>query len=220
MGTWNGQKIAGAAGVVFVVALLVSAFIVAIPPASDDSAAKFITYFDDHRTMLLVQMLIGVLAIIPGILFISGFWNLLRHDEAEGGIFATATVIAFIVGGAIATAVTGLTGALGYLADGNGLEEGSARTLSLLVTVGCTSGIFAAFAATEGASGYVLLKGSSLPKWLGWVGLAAAVLGLVGVFTVAQSGVFAPFNLFAFAAFLSFAAYVAVVSIFMFLKAK
>jgi hypothetical protein len=220
MATWNGQKLAGAAGVLFIVGTLVSAFIVSPPPSPDESAAKFLAYYSDHRTVLLVQMIIGLLAIIPAILFVAGLWNLLRSEEGEGGILATTAAIGFIIAGAVVTVATGWAGALGYLADGNGLDEGSARTLSLLGTVLCTSGIFVAFATTEAASGYLLLKGSALPKWLGWIGLAAAVIGLAGVFSVAKSGVFAPFGFFSFAAFLSFSAYVVIVSVFMWLRAK
>jgi hypothetical protein len=221
MGTWNGQKLAGAAGVVFIVATLVSAFIVSPPPSPDESAAKFVEYYSDNRTVLLVQMIIAVLADIPAFLFIAGFWQLLRREEGEAGILATATVVAFIVGGAVVTVASGWLGALAYLGDGNGLDEGSARTLSLLGTLSTTSGIFAAFAATEAASGYVLLKGTVLPKWLGWIGLAAAVLALVAVFAVAKSGDwFIPFGIFSFAGFLSFSAYVVLVSVFMWLRPK
>ena len=220
MGTWNGQKLAGAAGIVFIVGTLVSAFIVSPPPAADEPAAKFLTFYSDHRTVLLVQMIIALLANIPAFLFVAGFWNLLRRDEAQGGILATTSIVAFIVTGATVTVATGWLGGLGYLADGNGLDEGSARTLSLLGTMTCTSGIFVAFATTEAASGYLLLKGSVVPKWLGWIGLAAAVIGLLAVFSVAKSGPFAPFDVVSFAAFLSFSAYIVLVSVFMWLRAK
>lgn len=220
MGTWNGQKLAGAAGVLFIVATLASALVVSPPPAPDEAASEFLEYYSDNRTVLLVQMVIGLLANIPAFLFIAGFWNLLRRDEGEGGILATAAAIGFIVAGAVVTIATGWLGALGYLGDGNGLDEGSARTLSLLGTVLCTSGIFVSFATTEAASGYLLLKGSVLPKWLGWVGLAAGVIALVAVFSVAQDGAFAPFGVMSFAAFLSFSLYVVLVSVFMWVRAK
>jgi hypothetical protein len=165
-------------------------------------------------------MLIGLLANIPAFLFVAGFWNLLRRDEAQGGILAAAAAIAFIVGGAVITVATGWAGALGYLGDGNGLDAGSARTLSLLGTIGTTSGIFAAFATTEAASAYLLLKGSVVPKWLGWTGLAAGVLALLATFSVAKSGAFAPFGFFTFAGFLSFSAYVVLLSFFMWQRAK
>lgn len=220
MGIGNGQKLAGAAGVLFIVATLVSAFVVSPPPAADESAAKFLAYYSDNRTALLVQMMIGLLSIVPAVLFVSGLWNLLRKEEVEDGILAAAATIAFIIAGALVMAATGWAGALAYLADGNGLDEGSARTLSLLGTVLCTSGIFAAFATTEATSGYILLKGSILPKWLGWVGLVAGVIAFVGVFSVAQTGVLAPFGFLSFATFLSFSAYIVLVSIFMWLRAK
>jgi hypothetical protein len=220
MASWNGQKLAGAAGIVFVVLTLVGAFVVSPPPSADESAAKFLEYFDDNRSVLLAQMLIGFFSVIPAILFVSGFRNVLRREEAEGGILAASAVIGFILAGAVVLVATGWLGALGYLGDGNGLEEGQARTLSLLGTLVCNSGIFVAFATFEGSSGYVLLNGSTLPKWLGWVGLIVSVLALIAVFSVAKDGVFAPFGPASFLAFLSFSAYVVLVSICMWLRGK
>jgi hypothetical protein len=220
MAQWNGQKLAGAAGILFIILTLVSAFIVSPPPSADESPAKFLEYFNDNRSVLLVQMIIAFFAIIPAILFISGIRNLLLSEEAEGGILTLSAVIGFILAGAVVTIATGWLGALGYLGDGFGLDESSARTLSLLGTVMCNSGIFVGFATFEGASGYLLLKGTKLPTWLGWIGLAAGVLGLVAIFSVAKDGVFMPFGFFSFAAFLSFSAYVLLVSVFMWLRAK
>jgi hypothetical protein len=218
LGTWNGQKLAGAAGIVFIVATLVSAFIVSPPPMADESNAKFVEYFNDHRTVLLVQMIIAVLADIPAFLFIAGFWQLLRSEESAGGILATTSIISYVVGGAVITVASGWLGGMGYLGDGNGLEEGSARMLSVLGTMVCFSGIFAAFAAAQAASGILLLKGTILPRWLGWIGLLAAVISLVALFSVAKSGAFAPFGFVSFAGLLSFSLYVLLVSVFMWLR--
>lgn len=220
MASWNGPKLAAGAGVLFIVLTLISAFIVSPPPSADESPAEFLEYFDDNRSTLLVQMIIGLFAVVPAVLFLSGTRDLLRREEGEGGILAMTAVIGFILSGAVVLVATGWLGGLGYLADGNGLDEGSARTLSLLGTVVCNSAIFIGFATFEGSSGYILLKGTTLPKWLGWVGLAAAVLGLVGVFSVAKDGFFGPFGPASFLAFLSFSAYVLLVSIFMWLRAK
>jgi hypothetical protein len=220
MGQWNGQKLAGAAGIAFIILTLVSAFIVSPPPSADESPAKFLEYFNDNRSVLLVQMIIGLFAVMPAILFLSGVRNLLLSEEAEGGILTLSAVIGFILAGAVVLVATGWLGALGYLGDGNGLDESSARTLSLLGTLVCNSAIFVGFATFEGASGYLLLKGTKLPTWLGWVGLAAGILGIVGIFSVAQDGPFAPFDIASFAAFLSFSAYVLLVSVFMWLRAR
>lgn len=220
MASWNGQKLAGASGILFIVLTLVGAFTVSPPPSADESPAKFLEYFADNRTALLVQMIIGFISVIPAVLFISGLWNLLRREEAEGGILATAAAIGFVLAGAVVLVATGWIGALGYLGDGNGLDESDARTLSLLGSVLCNSAIFVAFATFEGSSAIALLKGSALPKWLGWVGLVVGVLGLIGVFSIAKDGAFAPFGPASFVAFLSFSAYVALVSVFMWLRAK
>ncbi|MEP7216529.1 MAG: DUF4386 family protein [Anaerolineaceae bacterium] len=214
MGTWNGQKLAGAAGILFVVATLASAFIVSPPPSADESPAKFLEFYSDHRSALLAQAIIGVLAIIPAFLFTAGLLNLLRTGEKEGGILAAAAVLSFIAAGAMALLVTAWFGGLAYMSDGNGLDEGAAKTLSVLAGF-MNQGFFAPLALTNGASGYLLLKGSTVPKWVGWIGLLAAALAFVAVFSVAQSGAFTPFGVFSFGAFLSFSLYVVLVSLFM-----
>lgn len=218
MGTWNGQRLAGAAGLLFVVSILVSGFMVAPPPSPDEPATKFLAYYSDHRNVLLVQAILGLLAIIPAFVFAAGLWNLLRSEDREGGVLASAAIFSFIASGALAVLISAWFGALGYLGNGHGLTEDSAKTLSVLAAV-LNQAFFAPLALTTGGSGLLLTRGTSVPRWIGWIGLAAAVLAVVGVFSVANSGVFAPFGIAFFAAFLSFAAYVAVLSVFMWRRA-
>lgn len=75
-------------------------------------------------------------------------------------------------------------------------------------------------ALTTGGSGFLLTRGTIVPRWIGWIGIGAAALSIVAVFSLANSGVFAPFGVAFFAAFLSFAAYVALLSVFMWRRAK
>jgi hypothetical protein len=214
MPTWNGQRLAGAAGLLFVLATLVSLFIVSPPPGADQPAAKFLTYYSDHRTVLMVQAIIGVLANIPALLFAGGLWSLLKRDEGEGAVLGTAAVFALIAAGAIIALMTSWPAGLAYLADGNGLDETSARTLTILSSL-FSVGIFPMIASVNVFSGWRFLQGTTIPKWIGWVGLIAAILAVVGIFTFAKSGAFAPFGFFSFAAILSFLAYVAIISFFM-----
>lgn len=220
MGSWNAQRMAGGAGVLFIVLTLGCGFIVSPPPTADESPAKFLEFFADNRSALLIQMLIALVANIPAFVFASGFWTLLRREDKNGDLLATAAVIALIFGGVIAAISSGWLGALGYLGDGNGLDEGSARTLSLLGSVSTGSGLFVSFTAFAAASGLVLLRGSTLPKWLGWIGLVASVLGILAMCSVAQSGPFSPFQVIQFAGYLAFSLYVLLVSVFMWLRAK
>lgn len=220
MGTWNGQKLAGAAGVVFVVATVVAIFMVSPPPSPDESPAKFLEYYSDHRSAIIAQALVGLLANIPAILFIAGLWNVLRRDEADGGVLSTSSVIAFIFGGVIVTIGTAWVGALGYLGDGNGLDEASARNLSLLGAMTGLPASFAAFAGYSAASGYLLLRGATLPRWLGWIGMVAALLTVLATFGVAKSGFFAPFGVASFLGFVSILVYVLLVSFFMWRRAE
>lgn len=218
MAKWNGQKVAGASGVLFVVALLVSIFIAPLPPGFDEPPAKFLAYYVDHRSILLVQMIIGVLGNIPALVFAGGLWNFLRREEGEGGVFSGAAVFAFVFGGVLATVATCWPGAIAYLA-GNGLDESLARNLTA-VSILLSPGIFSALSTMSATSGLVVLRNSVVPKWIGWVGLLAALLQLVAIFSVAKSGLFGPFGFFGFTGLLSFSAYVGLLSVFFGLRAK
>jgi Domain of unknown function (DUF4386) len=219
MAPLQGSRLAAIGGMVFVVGSLVSAFIVSPPPSPDDPSAKFLSYYSDHRTVLLVQALIGAGAISPAFLYVAGLWNVLRRNEREGGVLGAAAVFSLVGALGVIAIATSWPGALAFLAEGNGLDENSARTLSLISTL-LAIGIFALVAGANGFTGWRLLQGTELPRWLGWVGLVGAVLALLGMCSVAKSGIFEPFGFFTFLAFLTFLGYIAIISVLMWMRAK
>src|SRR5437762_5205962 len=100
MGSMSAQKVAGIAGIVFVIGLLVGGFMAPQPPAADDSPAKMLSYYNDNRTILLIQSIVNFAVIIPALVFISGFWQKLRAAEGENSLFATAAALGFVLTGA------------------------------------------------------------------------------------------------------------------------
>lgn len=218
MGSINGQKAAGAAAVLWVILQLGSGFVVQPPPAAHESATKFLEFYDDNRNALLLQGVLVLFANIPALVFAGGFWHLLRREEGEGGIFAPASVLAFIFAGAIATVGSAWSMGIAALGDGNGLTEESARTLGVVSTL-VTPAVFSGIVPAVALSGYVLWNGKSLPSWVGIIGLVAAIPGLVAICGVANSGAFQPFGIFSFGSFLLSSLYILLIGVFMWLRA-
>ncbi len=213
----NGQRAAGAAGIVFIVLTLGSGFLVQPPPSASHPATKFFEYYNDNRNALLAQGIIAVLGNIPAFIFVGGLWSLLRREEGDGGVLGPAAIFAFVTLAAVATLASTWSMGIAMLADGNGLSEEMARTLGVVSTL-VQPGLMSAMAPSAGISGYVLVRGTSLPRWIGIVGLVSAALGIVAIFGVATDGALAPFGLFSFGAFLVFSAYVVLLGVFMWLR--
>lgn len=218
MGSISGQKAAGAAGVLFILLTLVSSLLVEPPPSASKSAEKFFEYYNDNRNTLLAQGIIAVLGNIPVFIFLGGLWSLLRREEGDAGVLAPAALFAFVTLAAVATLASAWAMGIAALADGNGLTEEMARTLGVVSTL-VQPGLMSAMAPAAGISGYVLMRGTSMPRWIGVIGLLSAALGVVAIFGVANDGAFQPFGVFSFGAFLVFSAFVVLLGVFMWLRA-
>ena len=58
------ERYAAAAGIAFVVLILLSGFLPGVPPASDDPVSDIHVFYADHRTALLLATYLGGLATI------------------------------------------------------------------------------------------------------------------------------------------------------------
>src|SRR5579885_3118298 len=101
-GQW--ERIGAGAGIVFVVLLVVSAFIVPSPPHIDASTPSIVAWVDQHRHALLAAQMLGVLSIVAFLWFVGH----LRHvlDRAEGGAEALSPIV--LVSGATLAAAGGM----------------------------------------------------------------------------------------------------------------
>ncbi len=214
MDSRNALRLAGLAGIVFVVVSLVATFIIPPPPSADDSPQKFLDWFSDHRNLQLTAMVMNLLSVIPALVFAAGFWRILRRIDGDEGVLALAAIFGFILTGAMATLGAAWFGGLAFLSDGHGLEAQSAHDLSIIGGI-FYQATYAPLLVMTGLSGYLFAMKGTLPRWVGWIGLAAALLELIGLFAFADSGAFSPFGPFALLGFLGFTVYVLIVSIFM-----
>ncbi len=194
----------GIAGIIYVVVLVGIGFIVPPPPAADDPASKFLEYLADNRTALMVQASVTALTAIPLLPFALAFGRRIRMLEGEQPILGTASAAGLLLGWTAGAPFMLLYGGLAWLADGF-LAETEARNLTMLVTIGY-GGSLALWAGTAVFSGLALTGAQGFARWLGWFGLLAALLCVVGVFGWAGSGMLSP-GMAIFPAYLVFSAY-------------
>ena len=107
---------------------------------------------------------------------------------------------------------------LGSYSSSVDLNAETARTLGVVSTL-VTPAIFTGIVPAVALSGYLIWNGTSLPKWIGIIGLVAAIPGLVAIFSVANSGAFQPFGIFSLGSFLLASLYILLVGVFMWLRA-
>lgn len=201
------RRIAGWAGLVSAVLFIISlvlTFSAGAPPALDDPAQKVTQYYQDNRSMLQLNGIIGfsTLFLIP--LWFVPIYRWIRDRswatgagtpataataDEEAGTWATIALTGFIATGAIVGVQTGVAGAIA-----SGIEDelgGSDPTVTALFDV--YNGLGAAFGVTFALFALGLAfagKGTAfLPSWASPVLLVLALtsfLSMLGPFTEAD----------------------------------
>lgn len=208
------ERAGAATGVGFVAALIVSVFLVPAPPHIDASTNEIIDYVTGHRTGLLTAALIGAVA---GVLFLV-FLSHLRHElqRSESG---RETLSPIVYGAGLATAsiafVSGLP--MAVLAFGGNTDltssNGAVRLLWDLNALG-TATIMIVLALFVGAVSVAMIIRETGGPILGWLGLPiAAVLAVAGAAGFYNSNHEAFWYALDYVALLAFAAFVLAVSV-------
>jgi len=201
------MTMAGWAGVVFVVLVLVSTFIAGTPPDPDAGAGEIREFLVDHRSELLLGGLLQALA-TP---FVIG-WVLVHHRmmrEAAGDtILPGAMVIGLVLTGALALVCTAIANATLWV-------DGAAEVMSDDVIAfgwrvsslgfGMASATLFVFLA---ASAMGVKRMTAMPAWMSWLGGLAAVLAVVGTLGVLD----AEMGMLGLLGFLAFSLWVLVLS--------
>lgn len=215
MSRQEALRLAGIAGIVFAVGNLAAGFMVpAAPPSTGDSAEDFLAFLSDHRRLWLLSSAINILLIIPAVVFIAGFWRILRAADSEDGVLALAASLAFIVAGGVFVVSSGWSAGIAFLSDGHGLNAAAAKDFLLIGAI-FNQAVFGPIAAALGFGGYLLAKRGPYPAWVGWAGVAVAVVGAASVFALREDDPLAPFSLLPLAAFVLFDVWVVLLSVFM-----
>jgi hypothetical protein len=206
------ERWGGLGGILFVVLILVSAFIPGSPPKTSDSAAKIAKFVADHRDELRWAAYIGTLAVVPLFWFLGSVWRVLRRAEAGVPRLAVMAIAGAVFAAAMATVGTILLGVLGIVGVGTsgGLNASGAKFFYILatnLTMGTNFGI-AVFLAAFSA---VIIRSRVFPVVLGWLGALIALVAVVAGGYVASTRDF--FFVVSFVAFIGFALWMLIVSV-------
>jgi len=208
------ERAAGAGGIVFVVLVLVSAFLPGAPPSTSDPARDIAKYFTDHSDAIRQASFLGIIATLPIVWWTAAMYRMLERatGNARLGVMAAVGVAIATVGGGVSSIVFAVVAMVGV--DGSGGLAGTkffyllGTNLTALVAIGT--------ALVVGSVSAGILRTGMMPKWIAWLGALVALLSVVGSL-IGVSGNDAVMVVL-FASFLTFALWLVIVSIIMLRK--
>lgn len=187
------RRLAGAAGIAFVIVIVIQfIFGPGDPPGFDEPAEEVATFVADNRGELQAAAALTVVAGPLFLVFLAGLARELRVAEGRGpAMLAAAAFAGGILLGAFAVTGTGLQWAASYHGE---LDAGliqalwDAGNVSFLFTTGI------GFTTLIGASSAVALASGALPRALGAYGALLAVFSFVvgAVAAFSETGAFSP----------------------------
>jgi hypothetical protein len=193
------------AGVVFVVLVVIAAFIAGTPPRPTDTPRKIHEFYRDHERALKAGAFFSGVGAVAFLWFLVSLWNRLREHRlammAVGGGVAT---IGFALVNAAITSTTALR--IGDLAPRQAKYFYSLQG----IVIGMASFSIAALVA---ATSIAALRAKVFPAWLGWASAALALAWLVAGLGVASER--RALFIYGFVIFLAWLAWVLVISYFL-----
>jgi hypothetical protein len=181
----NGTREGGLAGIVFVALTVLWAIVFATAGrpsynSADDAVTEFWSDSGNRRLLLLADIAVG-LAGVALLWFLGSFRVVLRRAEGEPARLATIAFVGGVVLSALLFVKNAIEGGIalalefeqGFTLDPDVYRALNAVFLGLLIHEG-----FAA-AVLVGAASLLVLRTRAFPRWLGWTGLAIALLALL-----------------------------------------
>lgn len=210
--TWT--KIAAASGIVFVVCVLISAFIAGAPVAASDTPEDVTNFFVDNSSKLLTGVYFQGLGAISFALFVGLLYRRLA-DAGSISLAVSLVVAAAFTGAVVAVAqVTVATLAFRTAEAGN-----TDLTLALFDATLMAYNIVAfGMAAIAAAAGLAIIQHAAMSRWLGYGGLISAVVNLVSGGSFAKDGLFEAGGVLGLVGFIGFLAFILVASVMMLLE--
>jgi preprotein translocase subunit YajC len=207
------ERYGAAAGLLFVVLVVVGSLISGAPPSPDDSIREIAEYYDDHTGSIKAGAFLTGLATIAFLWFLGSLWSTLRRSEdtrrlatiaTGGGIVGLITAVTSIALNATVAIAIGSTGAT---------QSVNPKFIYLLAGTVAGMGNFG-IAVLVAATGVAALRTGVFPAPFGWASLLLAVGWVVGGFIVASDA--AAIFTIGFIVFLLWLIWVLVISFLMF----
>jgi preprotein translocase subunit YajC len=207
------ERYGAAAGLLFVVLVVVGSLIPGAPPSPDDSFREIANYYEDHTGTIKVGAFLTGLATVAFLWFLGSLWSTLRRSEdtrrlatiaTGGGIVGLITAVTSIALHATVAIAIGSTGAT---------QSVNPKFIYLLAGTIAGMGNFG-IAVLVGATAVAALRTGVFPAALAWASVVLAVGWLVAGLIVANDAT-AIFTI-GFIVFLLWLIWVLVISFFMF----
>ena len=179
----------GFAGLAFLILAFTGALMPGAPPRVTASESEIIAYITDNETMLLASALMFAASAGLIIWFSAAFAEAIRERDERSDVHMALLAGSVLVGGAIFMSAAG-TAAMTY-GIGDRSPELTVLMFQGLMVLNAMVGLAAVLPL--GAAGIGVLRTKMLPDWLGYVGLEAAAVSVVGALAIfASSGDYVP----------------------------
>jgi hypothetical protein len=182
------QRWTGIIGLIFVVLVAASVFLVSNTPNTSASLTKIVNYYNSntHRHLLGVDGIETMVAVVVGVFW---FWYFREWLVAAKPATRRLATIAFGGGLVFATGGAMVAGMYFSLNDAYHHATPSALQTMNILQQDLPSGVVVAGGTIiMFASGLLTIRYRALPVWVGWVGLVFAVLGLPSGLTLPALG--------------------------------
>ncbi|HYI14031.1 MAG TPA: hypothetical protein VEX37_01470 [Thermomicrobiales bacterium] len=206
------ERLAMLAGIGFIVALLASIFSAPSLAGSDATLAEFADrYAADSSQHLTSTAMTGVAAVFF-LGFLGGLASLLRRSEDSPGVLSLVAIGSGVASIVLVLAAQATYAAAALVADVEGIQPDVVRGLD---TVVFTLMQFSGFprVAFLGAAALIMLRSANAPNWLGWLALAGAIVGAIGLGGVSDYYGESILGLFAFLGVILFAVWILATSV-------
>lgn len=204
--TWERYGLA--AGILFVVLVVIAALIGGAPPKPTDSAAKVASYFRDNQDALKVGSYLNGLAAVAFLLFLGSLWTRLRRVEGPVGRLSVVALSGGIAALGLAVIADAINSYIALYAGELGASGAQAFYVLAVIVLSFAAFALAVFVA---ATSVMILRRQFVERWLGWIGLAIAGLWLIAGIGVADNDT--PIHTVGFVAFLLWAGWLLVLAV-------
>src|SRR5438132_649143 len=181
-------------GILYVVLFIVGTILMfSGEPDSDASPAKVIAYYSDsgHRDRIQLGWLVAGLGIFTFLWVLSSLRRTVRRHEGEDGFLTALTTIGGAVYATLAFAAIAINVGIRTMSDDTyhhtvfpGLIHAADDASYVLHATGGAGASAMIIAASLAA-----LRAAVVPKWAGWLGVAAGILALASIFFFPQAAI-------------------------------
>jgi hypothetical protein len=171
------KKVAGCAGIVFVVLFAAGIILAGNSPALNASAAKITQYYQNHHAAILVSELLINLASVVLLWFLGGLHANLRQRDEHG--FLAPVVLASGAATVTLGMMSDLAGTVaGLLAAQHSLADPSLTRALLEINTGAHLA-FLPLAVLTATLAVAILQGAIGARWVGWLSALSSAACLV-----------------------------------------